>query len=40
LKPKRSDIDFEAVTEQLIHALTDTLPPPGYIDIVFDRTHA
>ncbi len=39
LKPKRADIDFEAVTTTLIEALSETVPPPGYIDIVFDRTH-
>jgi len=40
LKPKHSDIDFQAVTDRLIAALSETLPPPGYIDIVFDRTQA
>lgn len=38
LRPKTRSIDFEQVTEQLIDALRDLVPPPGYVDIVFDRT--
>lgn len=38
LKPKRVEIDFEDVTQQLVEALGDDVPPPGYVDIVFDRT--
>ena len=37
LTPKSADIDFEAVTRRLVEALGDRVPPPGYIDIVFDR---
>lgn len=38
LRPKSRSIDFERVTEQLIEAIKDLVPPPGYVDIVFDRT--
>lgn len=38
VRPARTDIDFEAVTRQLIEQIGDLVPPPGYIDIVFDRS--
>jgi hypothetical protein len=38
LKPKSIEIDFEQVTQELIEALGDDVPEPGYVDIVFDRT--
>jgi hypothetical protein len=38
LRPKSVEIDFETVTEELTEALGDDVPPPGYVDIVFDRT--
>lgn len=38
LRPKTRSIDFEKVTEEVIHAVRDLVPPPGYVDIVFDRT--
>jgi hypothetical protein len=37
LRPARPDIDFEAVTHRLIERVRDLIPPPGYIDIVFDK---
>jgi hypothetical protein len=38
LRPARTDIDFEAVTRKLVDEIGDLVPPPGYIDIVFDRS--
>ncbi|MFO0567255.1 MAG: hypothetical protein U0263_16475 [Polyangiaceae bacterium] len=38
LKPKSRDIDFEALTRRLMDAVADVVPPPGYLDIVFDHT--
>jgi hypothetical protein len=38
LRPKSRSIDFEEVTQQIIEAVRDFVPPPGYVDIVFDRT--
>ncbi|MBK7585393.1 MAG: SseB family protein [Myxococcales bacterium] len=38
LRPKSRSIDFEQVTKQLIDTLGELVPPPGYIDIVFDQT--
>jgi hypothetical protein len=38
LRPRSRSIDFEGVTAQIIDALGDLVPPPGYLDIVFDRT--
>jgi len=38
LRPKARDIDFEKVTTLLVDAVRDKVPPPGYVDIVFDRT--
>jgi hypothetical protein len=38
LRPNASAIDYEDVTKRLIESLRDLVPPPGYIDIVFDRT--
>lgn len=40
LRPKARSIDFEQVTQQIIAAVRDHVPPPGYVDIVFDRTPA
>lgn len=37
VRPANSDIDFEAVTQRLVHEIRDLLPPPGYVDIVFER---
>ena len=37
LTPKSAEIDFEEATRRLMEALGDRVPPPGYIDIVFDR---
>jgi hypothetical protein len=38
LRPNASAIDYEDVTKRLIEALGDLVPPPGYIDIIFDRS--
>mgnify|MGYP001159097975 CR=1 FL=1 len=38
LKPKSRDIDFEGLTRRLMDAVADVVPPPGYLDIVFDHT--
>jgi hypothetical protein len=38
VRPAKTDIDFEAVTRRLVERIGDLVPPPGYIDIVFDRS--
>lgn len=38
LKPRKPDVDYDAISRQIIEALGDELPQPGYVDIVFDRT--
>jgi hypothetical protein len=36
LTPRSRDVDFESVTRRIMEAVADHVPPPGYIDILFD----
>jgi hypothetical protein len=36
LKTRRTDLDHETISRRIASAIEDELPPPGYIDIVFE----
>jgi hypothetical protein len=36
LKTRRADLDHETISHRIASAIEDELPPPGYIDIVFE----
>jgi hypothetical protein len=38
VKIARQEDELSEVAEQIIEAVKDVLPPPGYIDVLFDRT--
>jgi hypothetical protein len=36
LKTRRTDLDHDTISRRIAQAIEDELPPPGYIDIVFE----